>query len=47
MVALTGESKDLLEEVVEPVLMRLGLIERTPKGRVATAEGRRHVRTEH
>lgn len=47
MVALTGESKDLLEEVVEPVLMRLGLIERTPKGRVITAAGRKHLRTEH
>ncbi|HEY8098615.1 MAG TPA: Holliday junction branch migration DNA helicase RuvB [Methylobacter sp.] len=47
VVALTGESKDLVEEVIEPVLMRLGLIEKTPKGRVVTAKGRQHIQTEH
>lgn len=41
--ALLGESKDLVEEIVEPHLMRLGLIEKTPKGRVATNLARAHL----
>jgi Holliday junction DNA helicase RuvB len=32
-----------LEESVEPLLLQLGLIERTPRGRVATEAGRAHV----
>jgi len=43
MTALLGESKDTVEEVVEPFLLRLGLIERTPRGRVATAAGNAHL----
>lgn len=44
---LTGQGRDTLEEAVEPYLMRLGLVEKTPKGRVITAAGRAHVRTIH
>jgi Holliday junction DNA helicase RuvB len=47
LTSLLGESKDTVENVVEPFLMRSGLIEKTPKGRVATAAGRRHLFTEH
>jgi Holliday junction DNA helicase RuvB len=43
MVALLGESKDVVEDVIEPFLLRLGLIERTPRGRVATAAGNAHM----
>ena len=43
MVALLGESKDTVEEAIEPFLLRLGLIERTPRGRVATAAGNAHL----
>lgn len=43
MVALLGESKDTVEEAIEPFLLRLGLIERTPRGRVATAAGNAHM----
>lgn len=37
-----GEEPDTLEAVVEPFLLREGLIERTPKGRQATAAAFRH-----
>ena len=47
LVSLTGESKDTVESVIEPHLMRLGLVEKTSKGREATAEGRRHLYAEH
>ncbi len=45
--ALVGEAKDTVEDVIEPHLMRLGFIEKTGKGRVATAAGRRHLYSEH
>ncbi len=43
MVSLTGESKDAIEDEVEPYLLSIGFVEKTPKGRVITAEGRRHI----
>lgn len=44
LAALLGESRDTIEESVEPYLMRLGFVERTPKGRVATALAEKHLR---
>ncbi|MFZ9308596.1 MAG: Holliday junction branch migration DNA helicase RuvB [Candidatus Nanopelagicales bacterium] len=38
-----GEDSVTIEEVVEPFLVRLGFIIRTPRGRQATFEGWRHV----
>ncbi|KGA15604.1 Holliday junction DNA helicase RuvB [freshwater metagenome] len=38
-----GEESDTIESVVEPYLLREGLIERTPKGRQATALAHRHL----
>ncbi len=38
-----GEEQDTIEAVVEPYLLRLGLIERTPKGRQATAGAYLHL----
>lgn len=38
-----GEEPDTIESVVEPFLLREGLIERTPKGRQATALAKRHL----
>ena len=35
--AYTGEEIETIESVVEPYLMRLGFLQRTPKGRIATA----------
>ncbi|MCU1481905.1 MAG: ruvB [Subtercola sp.] len=38
-----GEESETIESVVEPFLVRIGLIIRTPRGRMATAEGWRHL----
>ncbi len=35
--ASMGEEEDAIEEIYEPYLMQLGLLDRTPRGRVATA----------
>jgi holliday junction DNA helicase RuvB len=41
--AATGEEQSTIEDVVEPYLIRLGLIERTPRGRVTTHEAVTHL----
>lgn len=38
-----GECEQTIAEDVEPYLVRLGLVARTPRGRVVTEDGRRHV----
>lgn len=38
-----GEEQDTIEAVVEPYLVRIGLIARTPRGRQATAAAYRHL----
>lgn len=38
-----GEEPDTLEDVYEPYLLTQGMIQRTPRGRVATEAGYRHV----
>lgn len=38
-----GEEKDTIEEVVEPFLLQLGFIQRTPRGRVATRLAFEHL----
>ena len=38
-----GEEPDTVEDVYEPYLLQLGLIQRTPRGRVATERGRARV----
>lgn len=43
LVSLLGETKDVVEDEVEPFLLSAGFVEKTAKGRVATAEGRRHL----
>lgn len=37
-----GEDRDTLEDVVEPYLIQQGLVQRTPRGRIATAAAYRH-----
>ena len=44
LAAAVGEEADTIESVVEPFLVREGLIGRTPRGRIATASGMRHAR---
>ena len=38
-----GEETDTIEDVYEPYLLQLGFLQRTPRGRVVTKLGRRHV----
>jgi len=38
-----GEEQDTIEAVVEPFLVRMGLIARTPRGRQATIAAYRHL----
>ena len=37
LAAATSEEKDAIEDIYEPFLMQIGFLERTPRGRVATA----------
>jgi len=41
--AAVGEEPDTLEEVYEPFLVQHGFLQRTPRGRVATAQAYRHL----
>ncbi len=41
--AATGEEQATIEDVIEPYLIRLGLLERTPRGRVVSADGFAHL----
>lgn len=41
--AATGEEASTIEDVIEPYLIRQGLIERTPRGRVASAEAYQYI----
>ena len=43
LAAAVGEEADTIESVVEPFLVREGLIGRTPRGRIATPSGMRHA----
>ena len=41
--ALTGDEPTTIEDFYEPYLMQMGLLTRTPKGRVVTAKGKKHL----
>jgi Holliday junction DNA helicase RuvB len=41
--AATGEEPSTIEDVIEPYLIRLGLLERTPRGRTASPEAYTHI----
>ncbi|WP_413744782.1 Holliday junction branch migration DNA helicase RuvB [Synechococcus sp. MIT S9451] len=43
LAAALGEDATTLETVVEPYLLQLGFLQRTPRGRVVTVAGRRHL----
>ncbi len=45
--AATSEEEATVEEVVEPYLLQLGLIERTPRGRTATRKAYEHLDFEY
>jgi Holliday junction DNA helicase RuvB len=41
--AALGEARDAIEEVVEPYLMQLGFVQRTPRGRLLTGSAYAHI----
>jgi len=43
LAAALSEEEATIEEVYEPYLMQMGLLERTPRGRVATARAYKHL----
>jgi holliday junction DNA helicase RuvB len=43
LAAAVGEEPDTIEDVIEPYLLQLGFLQRTPRGRVATAGAYRHL----
>jgi holliday junction DNA helicase RuvB len=42
LAAAIGEERDTIEDVLEPFLIQQGYLQRTPRGRVATANSYRH-----
>jgi Holliday junction DNA helicase RuvB len=46
LAASISEEEDAIEEIYEPYLMQLGLLDRTPRGRVATALAYKHFNVE-
>jgi Holliday junction DNA helicase RuvB len=43
LAAAVGEEMETIEDVYEPYLLQLGFLKRTPRGRVATDNARRHL----
>ena len=43
LAAILAEQRDVIEDVVEPFLLQQGLVQRTPRGRVLSAEGFRYL----
>ena len=41
--ALTGDEPSTIEDYYEPYLLQLGLIERTPRGRIVTQKAKKHL----
>lgn len=44
LAAATSEEVQTIEDVYEPYLMKLGFLERTPRGRIVTEAGLRHLK---
>ena len=43
LAASVGEEPDTIEDVVEPYLLQLGFLQRTPRGRVVTERAYAHL----
>lgn len=43
LAALTAEERSTIEDFIEPYLMQIGLLERTPRGRKVTVKAYRHL----
>lgn len=46
LAATTGEESVTIEDVYEPFLLQLGFLQKTPRGRVATALAYKHLGAE-
>ena len=42
LAAAIGEERDTIEDVLEPYLIQQGYLQRTPRGRIATANAYQH-----
>jgi holliday junction DNA helicase RuvB len=47
LVAATGEEEETILDIYEPYLLQLGLLERTPKGRLASRLAYQHMETKY
>ncbi|HNL14865.1 MAG TPA: Holliday junction branch migration DNA helicase RuvB, partial [Accumulibacter sp.] len=47
LAAAIGEARDTIEDVLEPYLLQQGLLQRTPRGRMATPAVYRHLGLDH
>lgn len=43
LAAALSEQRDVIEDVIEPYLMQQGLVQRTPRGRMLSEKGARHL----
>jgi Holliday junction DNA helicase RuvB len=43
LAAALSEPADTIEDVIEPYLMQLGFVQRTPRGRIITELGYKHL----
>jgi Holliday junction DNA helicase RuvB len=44
LAAATSEEENTIEDVIEPYLLQIGFIDRTPRGRVATQKAKEHLK---
>lgn len=43
LAAMIGEEPSTIEDVIEPFLIKIGLLERTPRGRVISIKGKMYI----
>jgi Holliday junction DNA helicase RuvB len=43
LAAVLSEKRETIEEVIEPYILQIGLVQRTARGRVLTVEGYRYL----
>ncbi|MGB7079113.1 MAG: Holliday junction DNA helicase RuvB C-terminal domain-containing protein, partial [Xanthobacteraceae bacterium] len=43
LAAALSEPRDAIEDIIEPYLIQCGLLQRTPRGRLVTGHGFRHL----
>lgn len=44
LAAVLGDEKGIIEEIYEPFLIKIGFLQKTPSGRIATEEAYKHLR---